>query len=276
MGLYKYYSPESFDFIFIENGISIRFSQPSVLNDIFELNGKVKSSFDYEFDLIIDQAKVDYPETKDLKKEEILPFIKKIQQLQFSKVQKNIKSYIDEYYGILSLTENPSSLLMWAHYSKNHTGYMIEFDEDNDLDKIMGTMYATDSVEYKNERPTSFYDIAKNGLSEENKAALKELIYTKSSEWHQEEEFRIVVNLDDLVATNVDDQGFPIHTIKFPSNSIKAIYLGVRSSEALERKAKFWIDNNSQKTKLFKAETCSEKFELIYSEIETRHTSDAH
>lgn len=38
MSLHKYYTPESCDYIFVEDGISIRFSQPEILNDIFESN----------------------------------------------------------------------------------------------------------------------------------------------------------------------------------------------------------------------------------------------
>jgi len=31
-------------------------------------------------------------------------------------------------FGILCLTRDPVSILMWSHYGKNHTGFAIEFD----------------------------------------------------------------------------------------------------------------------------------------------------
>ena len=37
-----------------------------------------------------------------------------------------IKSF-SEKYGICSLTRDPLNLLMWAHYAKDHTGFVVEF-----------------------------------------------------------------------------------------------------------------------------------------------------
>jgi hypothetical protein len=39
---------------------------------------------------------------------------------------------IDNTVGVLSLTETPNNLLMWAHYARNHQGFVIEFDTDQE------------------------------------------------------------------------------------------------------------------------------------------------
>jgi len=37
----------------------------------------------------------------------------------------------DRLFGALSLTETPDNLLMWSHYADQHTGFVIEFDENH-------------------------------------------------------------------------------------------------------------------------------------------------
>ncbi len=45
------------------------------------------------------------------------------------------KEAIENKYGVLSLSRNPYSLLMWAHYAKNHKGCVIEIDAKKLLNK---------------------------------------------------------------------------------------------------------------------------------------------
>ena len=32
---------------------------------------------------------------------------------------------------ILSLTDNPTNILMWGHYAQSHSGFIIEFDKNH-------------------------------------------------------------------------------------------------------------------------------------------------
>jgi hypothetical protein len=39
--------------------------------------------------------------------------------------------WFGDRFGILSLSEVPTSLLMWAHYAASHTGIVLEFNSDH-------------------------------------------------------------------------------------------------------------------------------------------------
>lgn len=47
----------------------------------------------------------------------------------FPTLKKNLFDMLGGSLGILSLSELPYNLLMWAHYAANHTGFVIEFDD---------------------------------------------------------------------------------------------------------------------------------------------------
>lgn len=93
-----------------------------------------------------------------------------------------ISSFIWKF-GILSLSEVPDSLLMWAHYSANHTGLCIEYEAD--LENL-----SLRPVSYSTEYPTlSIYDFGVNIL----KTTLR-ILTTKSMEWSYEKEWRYFEN----------------------------------------------------------------------------------
>lgn len=207
-------------------------------------------------------------------KNDIQPFIQEIQKLKFSDIKNDISDYINNYYSIFSMSSNSSSSIMWSHYSKNHTGFMIEFNESDSLEEILKIEHARDFVIYSNDRPISFYDLAKKDNTEDVVTHAKNLLFNKGIEWEREEEFRIIISQKDMIATSTDSNGYPIYTKIIPSKNIESIYLGIRSNDILERKAKFWINNFAKHVKLFKAETCRSTFNIIYKEIKFRRTTD--
>lgn len=165
MKLYKYYSPESFDFIFNDEGISLRFSQPELLNDPFEANlglgltkkdeiNEVISStlnlLDIEKNKInsneetTDEIKKEAMTSLDIACEELIEGYKNELAILREKYQ-NIYSYSD--IGILSLSQNENSREMWAHYAKNHTGFMIEMDI-NDFEPYKYAQYLETEKKY--------------------------------------------------------------------------------------------------------------------------------
>ncbi|EAQ65616.1 hypothetical protein MED121_08628 [Marinomonas sp. MED121] len=87
---YRYYPPNSFDFIFTKEGVSLRFSQPSLLNDPFELNPCLPTWSE--------------------------------------KFHKGTYEIINDNIGILSCSKNECSRTMWSHYAQDHTGFVIELD----------------------------------------------------------------------------------------------------------------------------------------------------
>lgn len=48
-------------------------------------------------------------------------------------LEKTIHDGLGKKIGILSLTENPSNLLMWAHYANSNQGFVIAFDSSHEF-----------------------------------------------------------------------------------------------------------------------------------------------
>lgn len=286
MSLYKYYHPDSFDFICTEDGISVRFSQPAVLNDIFEMNGaqsldsmedilKILKTLKIDlFDEIFENYKVYHPYMLGLFANEL---DKSINSALFEK----------ELVGILSLSLNGNSRTMWSYYSDSHRGFMIDLNiegkENTEFD-FFNFPNLGSPIKYSNKRPINSYFEHLKGTSNnfKNFHLFTELVLTKDEDWKNEEEYRVIANIDSIPDTDnmaldkkqyvvsadsLDQNGFPIHCATIPKDKIRGIYLGARASDALERKARFWIQKHSIHTKLYKSSPCKHNYEMIYKEL---------
>ncbi len=103
-----------------------------------------------------------------------------------------------DHYGIVSLSQSYESILMWSHYSSQHTGVVIEIDI-NELaleNKIVHSRYDEGNstkphpIIYTNDRK-----LAKNNGTTFNH--LFDSYVVKAEQWSYEKEFRIVANLCD-------------------------------------------------------------------------------
>jgi hypothetical protein len=279
MNVYKYYPPESYDFIMKKEGVSVRFSQPSILNDIFEASGSIDIK-NQESLLNYSESILDRSDYDGLKKSfPLLPnmFQAIIKDDLFKKHNAADKLLHDTAVGILSLTKNQNSRSMWSYYADSHRGYMLEFEIDLENSYFPFT-YSSQSVDYCIERPPSLQEyILKNGRkknTEEEFNIIFRLWITKDIDWEKEEEYRVIADLTDpyFIDNNeakIDAYGFPIFTTNVPKKLVKGIYLGANSSEALKRKMAFWITKYSPNTKLYKAKPCETTYKMEYPPIST-------
>jgi Protein of unknown function (DUF2971) len=82
--------------------------------------------------------------------------------------------------GVLSLTERPDDMLMWAHYANSHRGYCLE------LDATTEPLSLAYRVHYGEERPTY-------RLFDPNRAAnVVPTLLHKATFWQHEREWRMV------------------------------------------------------------------------------------
>lgn len=248
MSLYKYYAPDSFDFICVEGGVSARFSQPSVLNDVFELSEII---------------------TEERKQETITSnrYIKMIPTEIKNPISraKRTKSIYDKKFGVFSVSKKSNSRCMWSYYCEDNSGFMITFKGDIKLPIIQSE---NNEVNYENERIPEIYERTREKSPDEIRELYQELLFRKDDDWTHEGEYRFIALLEDIEAKKTDSNGFPIHCLKIPPSDVEAITLGVRSSEALTRKAIFWIQSHAPNVKLFKAAPCTKYFKLNYERIE--------
>jgi hypothetical protein len=87
-------------------------------------------------------------------------------------------------YGVLSLSEIPDSILMWAHYAAAHTGFCMQFQRSDTND--LGSYDKCYPVIYSHEYPAF--------LPEElqSRAHVARVMTTKAQLWSYEREWRMM------------------------------------------------------------------------------------
>jgi len=190
--LYKYVTANRIDIL--QNG-HVRFTQPSVLNDPFEMSADVTS--------VREENRDDYS------------FLKMV----LNAAANFIRPKYGDSLGVLSLTERPDNLLMWAHYAGEHSGLLIEFDarheffdQRNSTDSLLRCLQP---MRYSEERPAvgwKGYALA---------------LLTKSLQWKYEQEWRMIFPLEE---SNLEKEvnSVKIHLFEFPPECVRALYLGCR------------------------------------------------
>lgn len=91
-----------------------------------------------------------------------------------------IEDYMNQY-RILSLSSNPQSPIMWAHYANNYSGICFEFEFKEDL-------YDIHKVAYIMHQYDELYDPEEAELYK----AVEKSLLCKSKSWSYEEEYRII------------------------------------------------------------------------------------
>jgi len=132
---------------------------------------------------------------------------------------------IDKKIGVLCLSEVPDSILMWAHYGQQHSGFVLEFDghhpyfheaEESDIsfDQLC-------RVQYRDTRPSIFL----------KEVSPIDLFLTKSSHWSYECEWRLLRSFDDKTVSDKGENDTQIHLFSFPAEAITGIILGARTKK---------------------------------------------
>jgi hypothetical protein len=124
----------------------------------------------------------------------------------------------NRHLQVVCFSANGSNLLMWAHYAKCHTGFVVEFDPTREL----FSRGEFRKVEYSAIRP-----------SIENKEDHYEISFTKSAEWGpggaDEAEYRLIMPVPNLlIGKRRGDKEEGRRYIPLPLDSVKAVYFGCR------------------------------------------------
>src|SRR5262249_23061629 len=121
-------------------------------------------------------------------------------------------------YGILSLSENRSHLLMWSHYASSHRGFVIGFDTrrkfftraNGRTSKLEPVAYPASRLSLHRYEPPDFPDVSRF------------LLLSKSDQWRYEKEWRMVGVVANADLTTQGD-GVPIHLFRFPPECVTEV-----------------------------------------------------
>lgn len=213
MSLYKYVSATTLEYIL--NG-SIRFTQPGGFNDPFELALEVYNPTLNEDEKV--NIQFDVLSQDDLINKYLLD--KDFQDDNCSDVfSRELISNLNKEIGILCLSKNSDSHLMWAHYADEYSGAVIEFDENHEY------FSGLTEVKYEKDRP-----IIHMNYFLENKTIPISNLCIKPDIWSYEKEFRIIRSLRDCKKNKAKTKKFDIYTNEIPLDAIKTVTLGERCS----------------------------------------------
>lgn len=275
--------------LFFENFL-LRASHFNSLNDPFEM----EPSIEWWVNIFLEQKHYRFGSTK----EEITSYIK---NQSFYSPWRHLGTDLFKEHGIISFTETKDNILMWSHYSQNHTGIVIEFDikhpffnkkfKEKDK-KFEGT---PQRVFYKKERlKTSNY--------------LLEPFFHKSLEWMYEQEYRMLLPLykydkilihknycnknflNECVNSSyngelkkINDYFFEVKNsfntslinnqntmfmYKIPTKAIKSVYLGCKISlENKEKLINLMKKKSLNQIRIYQAIMNDNTYELDFSEV---------
>lgn len=218
MDLHKYVTIDTLKKIL--NG-SIRFTQPGAFNDPFEMLPELHVSkkntdqqISIQFDLFSPRREPPIGELPENFHSENCSDIN----------SRKILSELNNSVGLLCLSENYNSLLMWSHYADEHQGALITFNKDHEF--FDGKI----EVHYRKNRPKK--DVS-SYLNDNEPIPLAELC-VKPSEWEYESEIRIARCLSQCKLDS-DDAKYPVYVMDIPLECIKTVTLGERTPVPQQR-----------------------------------------
>ena len=219
MSLYKYVTAETLGYIL--DG-SIRFTQPGGFNDPFELALEVYNPCigdgvekNFSFDVLSNERLIDkylldsnfqHDNCNDLFSRELI-------------------SKLNHHIGILCLSRNHDSHLMWAHYADEYSGAVIEFDEEHEY------FQGLSEVRYSKHRPIIHMDY----FLHNDKIPVADLCI-KPDVWSYESEWRLIRSLRDCKKNKAKKKHLDIYTNEIPLDAIKSVALGERCTLDIARK----------------------------------------
>ena len=131
--------------------------------------------------------------------------------------------------GVLCLSEVHDDILMWSHYADCHRGICLIYDTNYEF------FAHAEPVRYERERPRV------NPITQSNEQMLDKAIFTKSSGWAYEKEWRIL-----HYRQGVGER-------QLPQASLKAIVLGVALSGSDRSLVEAWARASPAKPPVLRA-----------------------
>ncbi len=132
--------------------------------------------------------------------------------------------------GVVSFTEEPASLLMWAHYADKHMGFVIEYDPEHPwFNRRRGPddeFFWLRQVRYQRERAALVATLTSG----------EDMFLTKSEEWAYEKEWRVLLPLGGCEVKAQDTRhGVPVHVVRVPREATSRVILGCRMAPEARR-----------------------------------------
>jgi hypothetical protein len=143
--------------------------------------------------------------------------------LKVRELYETFMSTTNKNIGVLSLTEDPCSMPMWAHYADQYSGLVIGLDSDSEFfqpkpeepapcGQLMNVLYTYTS-------PVVYVEPGKFDIP-------KEVFFTKARIWEYEKEWRIIKYLPQASEVVDGSEGKKINLFEVPPEAVKEVIFG--------------------------------------------------
>lgn len=284
MILYKYLSPENA--IRVISSRALRFTQPSQLNDVFDLRPNYENFNEatvLKTELTTDKIKEQTEEffnnmfsglpsefqgilkahaNLDSAASQAHQFIKGIFDGFSQIVRKQMFENLDKLAGVLCLSELADSNLMWGRYGSEHRGVVLGFDTENEYFNRKRTdddeLRQLVKVDYLPER-------ARVQLLEDEDAGHK-ILYSKTDAWAYECEWRMLQALRD--ADEIVEGQPSIHLFRFDPRCLTHVIYGCRTSDKIKQDVRGLVDSSFEHVKLLqiRPDDTTDKLDIVDAE----------
>lgn len=245
--LYKYYKFNKYtERIFSHN--EIYFSSPNDFNDPFD--SKPHLTYDgtkqERKHFLCEQYQKRYP---DRSKEEILADVKREitakgkENIVLEEAIEKARDLLRKKLGACCFTTIRNDILMWAHYAKQHSGFCLEFNVNNDFFRPLMRAIGVKYEDFRTELNVLRLDSYPEGK-------LAETLLIKAKNWQYEQEWRIV------------DYDKDERTQNFPEDALSGVILGCRISQEDKKNVFRWCSKRKHPPLLYEAREKQKEFGL--------------
>jgi hypothetical protein len=143
------------------------------------------------------------------------------------------RTHIDDVsseFGLICLSEVPNDILMWGHYTLDHTGFVIGFDTSHDFFSKGPSLL---KIDYVNERV--LMGQSTKLVDPKRAEQIDALIRRKSPHWAYEKEWRQLHFLQHCTPVMNKKTGSNDFYLNFKPDLVRTIILGCRAAPEFER-----------------------------------------
>jgi hypothetical protein len=158
---------------------------------------------------------------------------------------------------VLCLTVRPDNMLMWSHYGQQHSGIVIRFETVPELDSPYSMAR---QVNYTSEMPRwmdeqGLADLLSGRKRVDTEELVNKLIYTKSSHWSYEAEWRVSSGLG-------RDRTAPFEDLRFGAPELESLIFGCRIEDERREEIKIAAKRLNPKVKFWHARPAKREFRM--------------
>ena len=130
------------------------------------------------------------------------------------KWKKDTRKAMEDEFGVLSLTSDPTSILMWSYYANKHEGFCVGYDRRVLLETVKNVheTYALLPVKYQRHFP----DFTLEGFPYKIDLVI-DMLTIKAKDWEHEQEFRLILDGRNETA------------ISLPKSAVVEVIVGARA-----------------------------------------------